>query len=858
MLQSVNRYLWSVLGLTCLLVAGCGGGDGSARSEAPNLSLASLSVQSAGEELLQDFDTASASFTIAPTTKVASVDITPTLQAPAGLTIQVFRPADDDEESAEWNVDIESFVVNLSTISSGDTVTMPLLDSDTVIVVRITDSQDRSLSYTLSFAQQGTDASLTEILYTRPVGFAISPETFDSDTLEYDISVPYGTCSIGVLPRISQRRSTATLNGEVVEHLETVNVPLTASFLSENENGEEVLNTVVNPVVIEVTAEDGETVKTYTSNVIREAGTEEDIAANANLNSLSFAVGSVSSDFVCAINAYTVSLDNREASTEFTAVTEVEGATMTIRDVELEDIEENRTSVMSGVPFTLAVDEGSTTFILTVTAADGETTETYSILVARLAINTVTVSTVEELHQALKNAQPRDAIEIQEGDYTGIATVEGSGSENAYFYASASGTEENPIRVSSAANADVRLNGSDNTQHAVLLVTGDHWRFSNITLSDAETAAVVDGGTSNHFTSLSIENTQQGFAVRNGGEGNFLARTDITNVDQAIVVGLADEVNENNTFRQLTVGPNVSAQHVELKSGAQNTLLEYNTFDTAGMGEEALEQSVIVSTGQASVLRFNTFHREAAERLAKNELGQNIVDGENLNQVISINSAEAGSQIYQNLFDLSGQAIPLVNSNNTASVAVAENFVVDVEDVRSDAQASDYIGAGIDTTFSVPSFMLRSVSADTCLERADILAESLTGGLVEIDSVVAFECDENNDAQRWRFVIGQDGYIQINDLSSTPQHLRTNPAPTLNSQALTFHTDDGSATDDGLALRWRIIFDGNDAFILNMIDNNFAITVTTFPEAVTSHESGALLFPLRGLENQRITIEQVD
>jgi hypothetical protein len=126
-----------------------------------------------------------------------------------------------------------------------------------------------------------------------------------------------------------------------------------------------------NAIHIEVTAEDGVTTRLYTVTVTRAAPQP---SGNANLSNLVPSVGTLSPAFAAATLSYTVAVGNATASISFTPTAQDSGATIMV----------NGSTVASGsasqaIPLVV----GANTATIHVTAADGVTAKTYTVVVSR-------------------------------------------------------------------------------------------------------------------------------------------------------------------------------------------------------------------------------------------------------------------------------------------------------------------------------------------------------------------------------------------------------------------------------------------------------------------------------------------
>ena len=191
-----------------------------------------------------------------------------------------------------------------------------------------------------------TDATLS--------GLTLSdvPFTFASDTTRYDVNVANGVDETTVTPTLNDDGATYTIKLGGVADADGV-IPLAVGS---------------NVITVEVTAEDGNTARTYTITVTRAALSSTD----ATLSGLTLS-GVDFGTFDSATTGYTASVANDVTQTTVTPATNDNGATYAIELGGVADAD-------GVVP--LAV--GSNAITIEVTAEDGNTAKTYTVTVTRV------------------------------------------------------------------------------------------------------------------------------------------------------------------------------------------------------------------------------------------------------------------------------------------------------------------------------------------------------------------------------------------------------------------------------------------------------------------------------------------
>ena len=176
---------------------------------------------------------------------------------------------------------------------------------------------------------------------------------FDSDTTSYTAEVGNDLAETTVSPTLNDAGATyaVRLDGEV------------------DDDGIVPLSVGENAISVVVTAEDGETIRTYTVTVTRTEAPPE-LSSDATLSSL--ALSGITLEFDSDTTTYTAEVGNDVAETTVTPTLNDDGATYAVRLDGAADED--------GV-IPLAVGENAISVL--VTAEDGETTRTYTVTVTR-------------------------------------------------------------------------------------------------------------------------------------------------------------------------------------------------------------------------------------------------------------------------------------------------------------------------------------------------------------------------------------------------------------------------------------------------------------------------------------------
>jgi hypothetical protein len=198
------------------------------------------------------------------------------------------------------------------------------------------------------------------------------------------------------------------------------------------------------------------------------------------------------------------------------------------------------------------------------------------------ASRTVNVSTQSSLMSALNNAQPGDRIVLASGTYSGTKTINNR-----------SGTQSQPIVVCGPRSAvwvgDFRPTGMN------------WWILQGFTIRNGFTTFHAKQSSHNRVRGLEIYDVgQEGMALKcnssdNIIQGNWIHDTGKSNTEygEGIYVGSwvshwsqcgsGPDRSDRNQILDNKLGPNVTAEHLEMKEGTTGGLIRGNTIDGTGM-----------------------------------------------------------------------------------------------------------------------------------------------------------------------------------------------------------------------------------------------------------------------------------
>ncbi|WP_045858461.1 cadherin-like beta sandwich domain-containing protein [Teredinibacter purpureus] len=721
-------------------------------------------------------------------------------------------------------------------IEPGEVDTKTLAEGDNIIVLRMSeDGNTRRLNYTINVHRVSTSAKLLNIVATNQAYnsddasdvfyLALTPE-FNSSVFSYAAEVPYAGCMITVGAQTNERHTSVTINNRESAHFQSIELNV-----AEGDNLVELVSR----------AEDGVGEETYQLTVTRAVGTTEELAADTTLSAMEIVGAELQTDFGCLIPSYLGAYNQNVSGLQLTASPSVEGATMTLGVPELSDtgvilsVTEPQT-LLAGVPFAIDVDGvDSVERVLEVTASNGTNKRYYTLSLGRRETNWVLVETVDELQAALLNAEPNDEIVVRPTYYFGTASLDTSGHEDALFYSDRSGTADTPITLRSASSgAYPILFGESQTENDVLRLSGDYWVVNNIQTYGGRNGIVLDGASYNELTGLTVSHVgERGIQLRNGSSYNSLRRSLVSNTGlstregydayaEAIVVGspadewssapsgVFDPTNMSNRIFTNILGPNVLAEAIDIHEGVESTEVKFNVIDGLGLSANAEQSALIVVKGNDTDISFNTFINESGEAL-NHVVAATTVERDWVTQAWGENT-----HFYQNKADLGGAATALANSGNVAVFNATEN-------TRTDGVEVSYVGAGINTEYSVPIYQIQTV-VDTPLCLAEVRPYTTTDSGINLSAGIEMQACGNAAEQLWKFVHDEDGFVFIvpSDVPGrtlapqTPLYVGETGLPVVTAEVDSLGVI--LNPEDGFYLRWQLFYDGDEVIIVNKGD----------------------------------------
>lgn len=265
--------------------------------------------------------------------------------------------------------------------------------------------------------------------------------------------------------------------------------------------------------------------------------------------------------------------------------------------------------------------------------------------------NQVYVKNTEELKAALENAKAGDEIILAEGEYI----YSGDTSKGYMFTGTADGTEEKPIILRSE-NPDqpAILSGSSAAENYALSILGDWWEIKDLKVTNAQKGIMIDNSNHTKIRNCEVYHIgSEGIHLRDNSSHCLIESCNVHDTGvvspgygEAIYVGSAESTTEYghechyNTIRNCKLGPNVAAEHVDIKEYTIGTTVENCTFDGTGMSGENYAKSFINIKGNDCIIRNNVGYRNGCTAIQRAFEQNNVVDG------WGQNASVYGNQVY--------------------------------------------------------------------------------------------------------------------------------------------------------------------------------------------------------------------
>ncbi|AUC74935.1 cellulase family glycosylhydrolase [Olleya sp. Bg11-27] len=233
-------------------------------------------------------------------------------------------------------------------------------------------------------------------------------------------------------------------------------------------------------------------------------------------------------------------------------------------------------------------------------------------------------NTIECIRNAMETAQAGDEIIIASGTYNFEDKIKGAFNHNVYLYGSANGNSANPIilRGANAANPPV-FNGLDYTDGYLISIEGDYWAIKDIAFTTGSKGIVLDNSNHSTLQNLIVHDIgEEAIHLRDGSSYNIVTSCNIYNTGrtqpgfgEGLYVG-SDKAQHDtyqsacndNTIENCVIGPNVTAEGVDIKEGTMNTIIRNCIFSAEGISGINSADAFINLKGAYGFVYGNTFN----------------------------------------------------------------------------------------------------------------------------------------------------------------------------------------------------------------------------------------------------------
>ncbi len=255
---------------------------------------------------------------------------------------------------------------------------------------------------------------------------------------------------------------------------------------------------------------------------------------------------------------------------------------------------------------------------------------------------TINCNSVDCIRNAMQNAQPGDEIIVAPGTYTATDKFN-FGNKATRFGSDKNGTASKPItiRAQNPSNPPILKGTNGDYDGYVMFILGDYWILKDLILEEGSKGLVLDNANNGVIDNVVVrELGEEGIHLRDGSSNNLVKNCKVYNVGikkpgigEGLYVGSDKGQHEsagqagnifdnkynprcdNNTIEGCIVGPNVTAEGVDVKEGTENTIIRNCTFSAQGLSGENSADAFIDLKGAYGFVYNNTFNRDGSNIL---------------------------------------------------------------------------------------------------------------------------------------------------------------------------------------------------------------------------------------------------
>jgi endoglucanase len=275
-------------------------------------------------------------------------------------------------------------------------------------------------------------------------------------------------------------------------------------------------------------------------------------------------------------------------------------------------------------------------FAFSVTNHEKEAANTSKVTKKVFANRTINCNSIAQITAALADAQAGDEIIIASGTYNATQKIEDVIGKFNYFTSNANGTAANPIILRGASSSSkpiLRAADANKYSGTTMSITGDYWIIKDLQLDYGQKGLILDTANYCQLLNLSVNHTsEEGIHLRSGSSYNLIQNCKVTNTGEGsgkagfgegIYVGSDQKQHgtyapncDHNTIDKCSIGPNVTAEGIDVKEGTQYTEIKNSTFSGAGISGENSADAFVDIKGGYAFIHDNTFNSDGSSVIA--------------------------------------------------------------------------------------------------------------------------------------------------------------------------------------------------------------------------------------------------
>ncbi len=477
--------------------------------------------------------------------------------------------------------------------------------------------------------------------------------------------------------------------------------------------------------------------------------------------------------------------------------------------------------------------------------------------------NEVLVTTTDELIAALEHAAAGDEIILREGVYQNDEWL----GEWAAFFSRGEGTAEQPIILRSEdPEHPATISGVSTESKNCLYIFGDYWVIQDLKITNSGKGIMLDNASHTIIRGCEVYNIgDEAIHIRDDSSYCLVENTHVHDTGklnpkygEGVYIGSAYSAEgygfdcHYNTVRGCQFGPNVTADHVDIKEYTIGNLVEYCTFDGTGIAGENGGDSFVEVKGNNTVIRWNTGNRNGNEKVLYGFDTVNMVEGWGQNNRFYENTLYLDTTDCYEVKGWNAAAMVFRNTVEPEGVLCYGNKIMQVTDIELDGDATEDGLLDAEDPARLQDYLVQREVGHLSAENADMTGDGVLNGFdlcilkktlqagTTAEPGMAIEFDVEK-AGYWRMTDG------IGDRTVT-FHLKAEAGGTLNMAWGCW--DPNFVNDDGTTGKWVQTALGEIA-----LDEAGRATITVeTPAAIT--RLGLEVYSYSNGEKEDVTLEK--